>query len=82
MVSGGYDPEGVPSRKVEAYNPETFEWNQLADLPHAARDHQMCAVPGASLESNRTTIAITPARFIDVRTHASTGCLSFIAYAR
>jgi hypothetical protein len=54
MVSGGYDPEGVPSCKVEAYNPKTFEWDILADLPQAARDHKMCAVPGASLKSNRT----------------------------
>lgn len=51
MVCGGYDPQGVPSRRVEAYNPETFEWDKLADLPHAARDHKMCAVPGASMKS-------------------------------
>ena len=49
MVSGGYDPQGVPSRKVEAYNPVTFEWDKLADLPRAARDHKMCAVPGGVL---------------------------------
>ena len=46
MVSGGYDPQGVPSSKVEAYNPATFEWEPLADLPRPARDHKMCAVPG------------------------------------
>lgn len=49
MVSGGYDPQGVPSTKVEAYNPETFGWDALADLPRPARDHKMCAVPGGVL---------------------------------
>mgnify|MGYP002630649810 CR=1 FL=1 len=60
MVSGGYDPQGVPSRKVEAYNPVTFQWDGLADLPHAARDHKMCAVPGASLPLQHTVPPALP----------------------